>query len=255
MKKIFLIATCLTASQYIFAAPIEQRNLSAASTTVSADNSQQNMQIWELKQQVQQLQNQVRSLVGKIEEKEYQIDQLNNDLQNRYTDLDQRIQMLNEQLNPEDPSDTNEDKTDQPSSDTKSSTTSANPVNIGADQVAYNAAYEAYKAGGAAKAIKPMQSFINQFPNSAYISHAYYWLGEFNLSLTPPNIHEARDSFEVVAGNYPQSNKAAAALYRLVEIALNIDKDINKARTHYQKLIQKYPSTQEAKTARNSFTL
>lgn len=275
MKKTLLFTTCLALSPFAFSAPtIEQRNLSTMSTN-TVDNTQQNMQIWELKQQVQQLQNQVRQLLGSLEEKDHQYEQLNSELENRYTDLDQRIQLINEQLTEQEAtaegtdasaSDTNEDgntttatnpltpaKT--PNSQTDTAQTSGNPINVGADQAAYNAAYEAYQQGGAAKAIEPMQNFINNFPNSVYISHAYYWLAEFNLSLTPPNIDEAKDNFEVVAGNYPQSNKAAAALYRLVELSLNIDKDINKARSHYQQLIQKYPNTQEAKTARNSFSL
>lgn len=274
MKKTLLFTTCLALSPFVFAAPtIEQRNLSTMPNS-TVDNSQQNMQIWELKQQVQQLQNQVRQLLGNIEEKDHQYEQLNSELENRYTDLDQRIQLITEQLTEQEQAiegsenvvtdaDTDENTTPTnpltsakaPNNQTDTAQTSGNPVNVGADQAAYNAAYEAYQQGGAAKAIEPMQSFINTFPNSVYISHAYYWLGEFNLSLTPPNIHEARDSFEVVAGNYPQSNKAAAALYRLVELSLNIDKDINKARTHYQQLIQKYPNTQEAKTAKNSFSL
>lgn len=245
MKKIFIFTASLCLSHSLYAAPIEQRTLSSTNNTPDATTLQQNQQIWESKQQVQQLQNQVRQLLGKIEEQEYRLDQLNSELQNRYTDLDQRFEILTQKIDGEDEatSDANatEDQSDAPAAEDK------------ADETAYNAAYETYKTGGAAKAIPPMQAFINTYPNSSYISNAYYLLGEFNLQTQPANYHEARDSFEVVAGNYPQSIKVAPSLYRLIEIALSIDKDVNKARSLYQQLIQKYPDSQEARTARTTF--
>lgn len=268
MKKTLLFISCLSLSAFGYSATIENRNLSTPTANNSTvDQNQQNMQIWELKQQIQQLQTQVRQLVGKIEEKEYQFEQLNNELENRYKDLDQRLEILNEQLNP-----TEKENAEDASSETSSTEaitesnnqtktpivlSDTNPVNVstGSDQDAYNLAYEAYQKGGAAEAIQPMQNLIDSFPNSPYVSHAHYWLGEFNLKLDPPKIHEARANFEVVYGNYPKSNKAPAALYRLVEIALNIDKDVNKARGYYQKLIQEFPDSQETKTARSTFGL
>ena len=54
-----------------------------------------------------------------------------------------------------------------------------------AEKTAYNDAYEAYKTGGAAKAIAPMQAFIKKYPASPLIPNAHYWLGEFYLALTP----------------------------------------------------------------------
>lgn len=262
MKKTLLFISCLSFSTLGFSATIENRNLSTP-TANTTDQSQQNMQIWELKQQIQQLQTQVRQLVGKIEEKDYQFEQLNNEIENRYKDLDQRIQILNEQLNPpEVEAETTENSATTPSAPAASTPTPTTkqenqPINVstGSDQDAYNLAYEAYQTGGASQAIQPMQNVIDSFPNSPYVSHAHYWLGEFNLQLNPQKVHEAKDNFEVVAGNYPKSSKAPAALYRLIEIALNIDKDINKARGFYQQLIQKYPDSQETKTARNTFAL
>lgn len=251
MKKAFIFTASLCLSHSLYAAPIEQRNLSNANNTPDAAILQQNQQIWESKQQVQQLQNQVRQLLGKIEEQEYRLDQLNTELQNRYTDLDQRFEILTQKIEGE-----SEETTDPQTTDTDTSTVedkNPTPTEAKADEAAYNAAYESYKTGGAAKAIPPMQAFINTYPNSPYISHAYYWLGDFNLQIQPANYHEARDSFEVVAGNYPQSTKASPSLYRLIEIALSIDKDINKARSLYQQLIQKYPDSQEARTARATF--
>lgn len=264
MKKIVLLTSILCVSTPLFAIQIEQRDLSSNNSAVgNVPATQQSTQFWELHQQIQQLQTQIRQLRGQIEEQDNQIDQLNNDLKNRYTDLDQRLEIINQKIDPdadiESAQDGETESTEQNSSQTTSSQNTASST-AGAqdtqlDEAAYNMAYEAYKQGGAAKAIAPMENFIKNHPNSPYVSHAYYWLGEFNLSLTPPNYNQAKDNFAIVAGNYPQSNKAPSALYRLSEIAKNIDKDTPKAREYYLRLIQKYPDSNDAKTARTSINL
>lgn len=252
MKKSFIFTAMLCLSSLTYAAPIEQRALSTA-VVADATNTQQGQQLWENKQEIQRLQSQVRQLLGKLEEQEHRLDELNKELQNRYTDLDQRFEMLAEQVNGTE--DQPETETPDESSDTSISENKASSSQDISDQAAYNAAYEAYQAGGAAKAIPLMIAFIETHPNSPYISHAHFWLGEFNLQLNPPKIHEARANFEVVAGNYPQSAKAPTALYRLIEIAMQIDQDKLKARSLYQQLIQKHPNSSEAKSARTSFGL
>lgn len=264
MKKIVLLTSILCVSTSLFAIQIEQRDLSGNNSAVgNVPAAQQSTQFWELHQQIQQLQTQIRQLRGQIEEQDNQIDQLNNDLKNRYTDLDQRLEILNQKIDPDADIETTEDSqtnsasdaTVQPQSTAQNASASTTAQSAQLDEAAYNMAYEAYKQGGAAKAIAPMENFIKNHPNSPYVSHAYYWLGEFNLSLTPPNYNQAKENFAIVAGNYPQSNKAPSALYRLSEIAKNIDQDIPKAREYYLRLIQKYPDSNDAKTARTSINL
>ena len=248
MKKTTLFLSCLMACATLSAAPIEQRNLSTATNTVLVNQSQQNMQVWELKQEVEKLQAQVRQLLGKLEERDHQLEQLNSEIQNRYTDLDQRLQILNEQLNPPEPEDT-------PETSAAPAQASTEAIDVGSDKAAFDNAYTTFQKGGAKKGILAMQNFIDTHPQSKYISDAYYHLGNFNLAVVPPNVHQARESFEIIAGNYPNSTKAPGALYNLIEIAINNDQDINRARQYYQQLIQKYSASQEAKTARNSFSL
>lgn len=273
MKKISILLGSLALSTFVHAAPIEQRNLSNAQTAV-AESNQQNSLLWDMRQTISQLQNQIRDLRGQIEEQNNQIEQMQNDLKNRYTDLDQRLELLNQKVDAEsgelaEPDaeaqpEENSAPTNNPSSEPQSAPTITNsnadqqtqatqaPLS---DKDAYALAYDAYKQGGAASAIQPMEKFIQQHPTSAYVSNAYYWLGEFDLSLTPPNYNQAKDNFEIVAGNYPQSNKAAASLYRLSEIAKNVDQDIPRAREYYLKLIQNYSNSKEAETAKTAINL
>ena len=259
MKKMFTLCSCLLISPALFAIQVEQRGLSTHSSNLPAASTAptaqaQTTQFWELHQQLQQLQNLVRQLRGKVEEQDNQLEQLNKELNNRYTDLDQRLELLNQKVDGDD-SDTIQESTSSEVTSQSSATNTPTQSNMTADEAAYRAAYDAYQNGGAAQAIKPMESFTQSYPTSPYISHAYYWLGEFYLSLTPAKYHQAKDNFTIVAGNYPQSNKASAALYRLIEIAQNVDKDSPKAREYYLKLIQKYPQSKDAELAKSTFNL
>ena len=258
MKKIILFASGLTLSTMMYAAPIEQRNLSTP--TATAAPAQQSTQLWDLRQTVVQLQNQIRDLRGQIEEQNNQIEQMENELKNRYTDLDQRLELLNQKVDANDGSElgdldgTPDDSSPDNTNPESTATTQQNKAPL-TDKEAYNLAYDAYQKGGAASAIPQMENFIQQHPTSAYVSNAYYWLGEFNLSLTPPNFNQAKDNFEIVAGNYPTSSKAPASLLRLSEIAKNVDQDIPRAREYYLKLIQNYDASEEARRARTEIDL
>ena len=120
-----------------------------------------------------------------------------------------------------------------------------------ADKQAYIGAYDAYKVGGATKAIKPMQQFIVNFPNSVYVPNAYYWLGEFHLASNPADFTKAKKSFNEVVNKYPKSAKASTALYRIATITQEIDKRPQEALSLMQKLNKDYPTSAEAQYAKS----
>lgn len=122
------------------------------------------------------------------------------------------------------------------------------------DKQAYISAYDAYKAGGASKAIKPMQQFIASFPNSVYVPNAYYWLGEFYLASNPADFVKAKKSFNEVINKYPKSAKASTALYRVATITQEIDKRTSEATTLMKKLVRDYSGSPEAQYARSFIT-
>ncbi|WP_169733733.1 YbgF trimerization domain-containing protein [Alkanindiges illinoisensis] len=122
------------------------------------------------------------------------------------------------------------------------------------DKQAYISAYDAYKAGGASKAIKPMQQFIASFPNSVYVPNAYYWLGEFYLASNPADFVKAKKSFNEVINKYPKSAKASTALYRVATITQEIDKRTSEATALMKKLVRDYSGSPEAQYARSFIT-
>lgn len=232
---------------------------------------------WQLMQKNQQLENDIRSLRGRIEEQENTIEQLKNDLNNRYTDLDQRLELLQQKVDPDSTTQTEDNQQDtSPSSNSTTTTTTPATVNNASnptpvaipptkaintdttatantqqqttdlEKAAYTVALDAYKQGGAKKAIAPMQNFIKNHPNSVYISNAYFWLAEFNLAIEPTNYTEAKRNYNIVVNQYSQSSKAARALYQLYSIAKDVDRNTALANQYKAKLLKQYPKSEEA---------
>ena len=266
---------------------IISNNISNPAADQTADT--QGSTLWKLYQQVQQLQQEVRELRGQLEAQQNGLDRTQKDLKNRYTDLDQRLELLREKSedsNTEEvpseetntDSDASKDNTATPPNVAPSKNLDANPISTpnqpkppinplssptpsasngyvqqsnDADKQAYIGAYDAYKAGGATKAIKPMQQFIVNFPNSAYVPNAYYWLGEFHLASNPADFTKAKKSFNEVVNKYPKSAKASTALYRIATISQEIDKRPQEALSLMQKLSKDYPNSAEAQYAKS----
>ncbi|MFC1397689.1 YbgF trimerization domain-containing protein [Acinetobacter lactucae] len=283
MKHSLLFIALMSTTSLYANIPIESRGLSqsgGSSTTTSSNNASVPSNLnWELMQKNQQLENDIRALRGQLEEQSNDIEQLKKDLANRYTDLDQRLELLNQKVDPESvtPDNTaNSDATatgssEVPPTDNKAASTIAstsqvtsqpqtqvtqpaspsathnqsNPVEL--EKAAYTVALDAYKQGGAKKAIAPMQNFIKNHPNSVYTGNAYFWLAEFNLATDPVNYNEAKKNYNVVATQYPNSSKAPRALYQLYSIAKDVDKNTVSADQYKAKILSQYPKSEEAK--------
>ncbi len=271
LKKHSLCALTLLCTTPVFAnIPIESRGLSQATnnsvnpTSVAVDTGASATATninWQIMQKNQQLESDLRSLRGKLEEQDNEIAQLKHELENRYADLDQRLELLQQKVDPEASTTTEDNQQDTPPSNTTitnpSSNTTAAAVNKAPvvvstqntselEKAAYTVALDAYKQGGAKKAIAPMQNFIKNNPNSVYISNAYFWLAEFNLAIEPTNYAEAKKNYGIVANQYPNSSRAPRAVYQLYNIAKEVDKNTVQANQYKAKLLKQYPKSEEA---------
>ncbi|MGK7248175.1 YbgF trimerization domain-containing protein [Acinetobacter oleivorans] len=280
MKHSFLFIALMSTTSLYANIPIESRGLSQSGGS-STNSSSNNVSVpsnlnWELMQKNQQLENDIRTLRGQLEEQSNDIEQLKKDLSNRYTDLDQRLELLNQKVDPESAQSDNPANSDTPATastetpavenkvvnaapTSTSSTTpppqpeasqppsqnQSNPIEL--EKAAYTVALDAYKQGGAKKAIAPMQNFIKNHPNSVYTGNAYFWLAEFNLATDPVNYNEAKKNYNVVATRYPNSSKAPRALYQLYSIAKDVDKNTASANQYKTKILSQYPKSEEAK--------
>jgi len=272
LKQHALCVLALLSSASLYAnIPIESRGLSQTGIEPSANNvaidsgaATANVPTnlnWQIMQKNQQLENDVRALRGKIEEQDNEIEKLKHELTNRYTDLDQRLELLQQKVDPESaaPEEDNQQDTSPSTVNTPTPVVAAKAVNTQAtatnsqsassadlDKAAYTVALDAYKQGGAKKAIAPMKNFIKNNPNSVYISNAYFWLAEFNLAIEPTNYTEAKKNYNIVINQYPNSAKAARALYQLHSIAKDVDHNTTLANQLKSKLVKDYPKSEEA---------
>ena len=193
---------------------------------------------WELYSQIQQMQQEVAQLRGQVEEQGHLIERLQNDLRTRYTDLDQRLQLQQEQMK-QAPVVAAVVEADKPVTQGHS---------VEDEKKAYLAAYDTFRTGGPDKAIAPMQAFVKQYPESSLTPGAYYWLGEFYLNASKPDLVKARQQFDTVLTKYPDNTKAPAALYKIGNI-LDLQGKPDESRQKMQELIKRYPKSPEASLA------
>lgn len=245
-----------------------QNNTAAAISAGDASAAQVPTNLnWQLMQRNQQLENDIRTLRGKLEEQDNEIEKLKSELSNRYADLDQRLELLQQKLDPSTADSAAEDSQQDispsssaagtvtaPADASPSAPAAQQPAAAGAkassaelDKAAYTVALDAYRQGGAKKAIAPMQNFIKNNPNSVYISNAHFWLAEFNLAIEPTNYPEAKRNYNIVVTKYPNSSRASRALYQLYSIAKDVDRNAAQAAQLKQKLLKNYPKSEEAK--------
>jgi TolA-binding protein len=241
---------------------IESRGLSQGSSVAmnTGANTTTNLN-WQLIEKNQQLEADVRNLRGKFEEQENTIEQLKKELENRYNDLDARLEMLQQKVDPQEETPEEDNQQDDTTSGelttntalksqsealkTEPTTALTQPNDL--ETQTYTAALDAYKTGGAQKALQPMQQFIQQYPNSAYASNAYFWLGEILLAVEPTDYNAVKQKFTMVVNQYPNSTKASTALYRMFTIASNVDQNQVLAAQFKTKLLNQYPNSEEAK--------
>jgi len=180
----------------------------------------------ELANQNEQLQTEIAKLRGQIE-------LLSNDLSNAqrrqkdfYVDLDNRVRKLEPQMVTVD----GKQASVQPS-----------------EQLAYDAALAAFKAGNYKQAGAAFSDFLQRYPQSGYAPSAQYWLG--NAYYAQRDYKNAIAAQLLVLQNYPGNPKAADAMLNIATCYTEL-KDKANAKKSLEKLIAQYPDSPSAQTAK-----
>jgi tol-pal system protein YbgF len=126
-------------------------------------------------------------------------------------------------------------------------TASAQKNDSGQETRDYEVALEAFKSNRYVEANTAMLAFIRNYPNSTLLPNAYYWAGSSHFQLHEFN--KAIDLFAKVAATWPNDPKAPDALLAQSN-ALNEAGDGKEARKVMQKLIDQYPASNAAQTAK-----
>ncbi|HEU4621466.1 MAG TPA: tol-pal system protein YbgF [Burkholderiaceae bacterium] len=120
-----------------------------------------------------------------------------------------------------------------------------------AEQKAYNAAFELFRQSQFAPAVSAFTQFLREWPGSAYAPLAQYWLG---------NAQYASRDFKGAIATHREFIKAASDNPRVPDALINIGNsqlelnDKAGARRTFRDVVDKFPGTPAAQTARERLT-
>ncbi|WP_372833783.1 tol-pal system protein YbgF [Pontibacterium sp.] len=189
---------------------------------------------------IDQLQDEVRSLRGELEQQAFRLKKMERQQLDRYRDLDRRISSLmsreapaattNKASNPKSSDVTESAQSQQPdrtvqsssvpqtSDQSDSSKPQVKPASVSvkngvSDSKAYREAFGLVRARDFPAAVVAFSAFVRDYPNSARVANAYYWMGEIHHA--EQKLEKAREAFALVLGQYPEHPKAPHAAFKL----------------------------------------
>jgi tol-pal system protein YbgF len=246
----FFIATTFAAA-LVAAAPASAQRARLADRVAAleqqASNNQGNV---DLLNQVTQLKSEVQALRSQIEELQQQQEQAKQASRNQYLDLDGRLNRLEGGATPP-PAAT----TTSPRPSTPAASSEQQPAVYGdpgtlaqgeGERGAYEAAFDALKAGRYADSANLFQQFLQDYPSGSYAPNALYWLGESYY--VTQNYALAQQQFQTLLDRYPTHDKAAGALLKVGLSQYGLQQ-MDAAEATLLQVGQRYPGSDAARTA------
>lgn len=222
--------------------------------------------------QMEMLKQQNRELLGQVETLRHKIGQLQEINKEQYIALDTRIKRL-EKSTPADDGASNDkpasddgpaeaasaapasassaaDETDEQAASGASEPAAASssaPTSNEEAKDAYDAAFDALRAGDFVKSSRGFRHFTEQYPNDKLTPNAWYWLGE-SYYITQ-NYKQSLAAFDKVLTRFPDSSKAPGALLKkgYSQYAM---KQVDKAEATLKAVVKRYPDSASARLAK-----
>ncbi len=209
----------------------------------------------ELFSQVEQIKSDVARLRGQIEVLTYEQEQQQKRQRDLYVDLDSRLRKLEGGPGAAPPG-----PEAAPAGAAGAPAAGVAPVNPGlpnlpavgppptaAEQRAYDAALDQFKAGRYAPAIASFGAFIKTYPKSTLAPSAQYWIG--NAQFAQRDFRAAIASQRQLIAAYPDSAKVPDALLNVATAQFELG-DAQASRRTLDELIARYPQSDAAAKAR-----
>ena len=127
--------------------------------------------------------------------------------------------------------------------DTARAAASASPS---ADQL-FQTSLDQLRRGSPSTARQGFRELLRVYPNDSHVPDATYFIGESFATNQPDS---AAVYYNQVVRNAPASPRAATALYKLGLLAER-QKNLEEARTSYQRVVKEYPKSDEAALAKD----
>lgn len=191
-----------------------------------------------LSQTQESLQQQVNELRGAIQELQHKQQLSTKQQRDLYSDLNRRVRKLELGVK----------ATPAVASAAATGTTSAAPAAAsGSDQAAYQQNLALLKQGRYQAAITGFTDFIQQYPQSALVPNAEFWMGEAHYQMK--DFQGALVNYQAVVQGYPDSNKAPGALLKIGYSQYEM-KNYTAAHKTLDQVLKQYPNSNVAKLAR-----
>ena len=117
---------------------------------------------------------------------------------------------------------------------------------------AFNLAYNDYLNGKYELAVAGFQRFVKDFPGTSLAPNAYYWLGK--SSYQQKDYTRAMQAFEYLVTEYPGNMNVPDALFN-VGLAAGKTGDLVKSRKYLKRVFEEFPTSDEAKLAKNQLAV
>ena len=264
----------------------EAQSASVYNSVAPADNA-----LYELLSRVEQLQSEVQQLRGTVEEQSQTINDLQRKQSNMYSDLDSRVQALTPATppaqataptstpvpataaqtvaptaqpqpgaavspvaggaaiatNPATTTATTPPTTTAPVTPQPPAITTVVPAAAkGNEKERYQMAYETLKGGQTEQSVKMFESLLSDFPGGEFAYNSQYWLAE--AYKINREVDKARAAFQKVVSQYPGSSKVPDALLKLGYIEFDLQNTV-KARDYLTRVTNSYAGTAAANLA------
>ncbi len=205
----------------------------APTATTKTNASQETL--LELLTQLESLQTELQQLRNQTEVQQNEINRLRSRLQDVTRDLDRRVSAIERHGGVSKPA--------------ASGGEPSKPLAVvtGDEQKLYDAAFQLMKQGDYTSASRSFRGFIARFPASPLASNAQYWIAESNYFVR--NFRLALKEFQKVEEQYPNSRKLPDAMLKIGYAYYELG-EWTKARRALQEVINRFPSTRNANSAK-----
>lgn len=210
----------------------------------------------DLLHQVTQIKSELQALRSQVEELQRQNEQLESTNRAQYLDLDGRLNRIESGATAPTLDPNSVPAASAPAQPASPAAAAEAPPAVYGDpgamaktadeRGAYEAAFNALKAGQYAQSAELFQGFLQAYPNGAYAPNAYYWLGESYY--VTQNYALAQQQFQALIDRYPTHDKAPGALLK-VGLSQYGQKQMDAAEKTLSEVSTRYPGTDAARTA------
>lgn len=200
-----------------------------------------------LYEKIGRLEQEISELRSKLEESTYAFERFEELNQQRYIDIDRRLYELstNEKNRIEDSFD---NVSDPLVFDYQSIEGSIDDIEY-RELLLHKNALELFDLGRYAEALEVFDNQIVDYPSGKYAGDAYFWSGE--LFLAQEKFADARESYLIVINQFKGHIRYYDAHYKLGEIA-RIGNELDEAKNYFEIVIKNFPDTGVAELALKS---